>query len=238
MTLSIGNCVLGGQPRVALVVRDDVVRKDIEPFFTIGVDMLEMRMDQFHSCETEHVCTHLKAFSGLPSIGTIRSAQEGGDWSGGEAARLALYEKIIPCVDAVDIELNADEINTSVITAAKQADVTVIGSFHDFQRTPDADKLESILDKGKALGADIIKIAAYCDTSADLRTLTHFLVVHGRDSLILLGMGPAGAPSRIFFPFMGSLVTYTFLGTPSAPGQFNCMDTIEFIRKFSGKANS
>jgi len=234
LTVVIGNCVLGERPRVALVVRDDISRKDVEPFFTEGVDLLEMRIDQFCSCESEYVCSHLKTFAGLPCIGTIRSNQEGGNWSGSETLRLALYKKIMPFVNAVDIEINAEEINNAVIEEAKRVGAVVIGSFHDFKSTPSADCLEGVLEKGKLSGVDIIKIAAQCNVSDDLRILTHFLVTHDMDNLILLGMGHAGAPSRLFFPFLGSLVTYTFLGTPSAPGQFNCLDTISLIKKISG----
>jgi len=238
LTLSIGNCVLGKQPRVALVVRDDVTRKDVEPYFVSGVDLLEMRIDQFGSCATDHVCMHLQEFAGLPCIGTIRSDREGGVWSAGEEKRLALYEKIIPCVDAIDIEISANEINSAVIQQAKKTGITVIGSFHDFQRTPDIGTLESIIGKGNELGADIIKIAAQCNTAEDLCVLTHFLVANVQMPLIILGMGVKGAPSRIFFPFLGSLLTYTFLGAPSAPGQFNCVDTVHFIKRFSSKENS
>jgi len=232
--LSIGTCVLGNKPRLAIALRDDVTRSDADLYFGLGVDMVEMRVDQFSSTEAQDVIAHLRQFSDIPCIGTIRYRQEGGSWSQDEHSRLALYQQIIPYVQAIDIEINADNINLDCVHAAKEKNLTVIGSYHDFNKTPGKDVLEEILEKGKCLGVDIVKIASCCKDSGDLRTLARFLLDHEDEALIGIGMGDAGAPSRILFPFLGSLITYTFAGKPSAPGQFSCEETLQYLKAFSG----
>ncbi|MCK5861412.1 MAG: type I 3-dehydroquinate dehydratase [Candidatus Hydrogenedentes bacterium] len=231
--LSIGTCVLGNKPRIALALRDDIPRSNAEVHLGTGIDMIEMRVDQFRSTEVSHVISHLHQFTGIPCIGTIRSQQEGGSWKEDEPARRTLYQQIIPHVQAIDIEINADTINHESIHTAKKKGVCTIGSFHDFDKTPSTDALEVILEKGKHLKVDIVKIAAQCANPGDLRTLTQFLIDHEEEALIVIGMGKAGAPSRILFPFLGSLITYTFLGKPSAPGQFNCEETIQYLNGLS-----
>lgn len=233
MSIAIGKCVLGQKPSVALAVRDDCGREDIAPSLEHGIDMLEFRIDQFQNTDTEAIATHLQAFADIPAIGTIRSQKEGGDFSQDEEARGACYKNIMPHINAIDIEIGADDINSDVIKAAKQLEKVVIGSFHNFDCTPPRTSLEEILHKGKSLDADIIKVAAYCNKPDDFRTLAQFLVNNENENLIVIGMGAAGAPSRILFPFLGSLITYTFLGKPSAPGQFGCEETITLLKKFS-----
>jgi len=234
--ITIGTCVLGEKPRVAVALRDDAMRSAVEPYIARGLDMVEMRIDNFSDVSKAHVLSKLREFSGLPRIGTIRSNEEGGGWQGSERERLALYENIVSDVEAVDIEIGADIINHEVIKIAKRAGITIIGSFHDFQMTPDNDALNAILERGKALGVDIVKIAAHCDGKSDLQKLARFLVEHPDNALIVIGMGAAATPSRILFPALGSLVAYTFLGEPSAPGQLDCDATIRFFNElYPGK---
>lgn len=235
MKTAIGTCMLGNRPRIALAIRDDMTSQDVNACLSLGIDIIEARIDQFQHPETQHVCEYLEQFAAVPCIGTIRSSSEGGNWKQSEEARNALYTRILPYVKAIDIEIAADEINEDIIRAAKQADVTVIGSFHNFSDTPDQNHLEEILLKGKALGVDIVKMATHCEKRGDLNTLAKFLINHENESLILIGMGVAGAPSRILFPFLGSLITYTFLGKPTAPGQFNCQDTVALLKNISGE---
>jgi 3-dehydroquinate dehydratase I len=234
---AIGTCMLGNRPRIALAIGDDVVLQDVNACLSLGIDMIEVRIDQFQRSEAQHVCEYLEQFAAVPSIGTIRSRSEGGNWTQSEDARRILYASILPYVKAIDIEIGADEINEDLIGMAKKAGVTVIGSFHNFSCTPDQDCLKEILRKGKTLKVDIVKMATHCKNKADLKTLAKFLLTHEKEALILIGMGVAGAPSRILFPFLGSLITYTFLGKPTAPGQFNCEDTVAFIKRTSGESD-
>ena len=107
--VSIGNCILGETPRVAIAIRDGVSRTDIDTALKCGGDMIELRVDHFSQCSSAFVCNELQRFSNIPRIGTIRSASEGGSWRGTSDERQALFKAIIPFVDAVDIHLHWDE---------------------------------------------------------------------------------------------------------------------------------
>ena len=160
MSIGIGNCSLGFVPRVALAIADDVNSAQVNECLAGGVDLVEFRVDQFEDNSVENSCIHLKEFSDISCIGTIRSKKEGGNWSGDEKARCALYKEIIPFVNAVDIEIGASDIVDDVVKKAKQSDVTVIGSYHNFVNTPMPDVLTGILEEGKDLGVKEGKIEA------------------------------------------------------------------------------
>ena len=47
-----------------------------------GADLFELRVDQFHAMDADHVLAIADRFQGLPVVATIRIASEGGNWSG------------------------------------------------------------------------------------------------------------------------------------------------------------
>ena len=235
---AIGNCTLGDHPRVVVALRDDACRNDAEQALMQGGDIIELRVDTFSDKATGHVLEEAGKYAGLPVIGTIRMSEEGGGWRDNEARRLALYEAVMPAVNAVDIELGADAINREVIACARKQGVCVIGSFHDFGGTPDRSTLNRMLEKGVALGVDIVKTAAHCAGPDDLRRLAGFLIENSDTPLVVIAMGGMGMMSRVFFPALGSLLTYTFIGAPSAPGQLNLEETVRLLRRFYELNNS
>ncbi len=232
--LKIGSCALGERPRVVAAVSDGVPRKDAEVLLASGVDILELRIDTFSQCDTGHVVAEAVRLAGLPLLGTIRSAAEGGGWKGTEAERLALLRAVMPHVGALDIELSSTEILGDVVAGAHAAGLTVVGSHHHFTETPEDDALEAVVEAGVRAGVDIVKVAARCNSPEDLRRLAAFTLRHGDRAMVVIGMGPAGMLSRVFFPALGSLLTYTFLGAPSAPGQLNSEDTVKYLKFFYG----
>lgn len=226
--------MLGVKPRIAIVLRDGVPRHDVDAAMSRGGDMVEMRVDLYGDTGPDHVCHEALRLQPFPRIGTIRSSEEGGGWQGRESERLDLFRKLAPVVDAIDVELSATSIAASVVDCAKEANIPVIGSFHDFQGTPDRQTLDNILHNAETLGVSITKIATNCTDADALRRLARLLMDHPERPLVIIGMGAAGLSSRVFFPLLGSMVAYTFLGAPSAPGQLNLEDTVRYIRLFSG----
>ena len=232
--LKIGSCELGERPRVVAAVSDGVPRKDAEVLLASGVDILELRVDTFSRCDTDHVVDEAARHAGLPLLATIRSAAEGGGWKGTEAERLALFRAVMPHVGAVDIELSSTDILGDVVAGARTAALTVIGSHHDFNETPADGDLDAVVEAGAGAGVDIVKVAARCNSPTDLRRLAAFTLRHADRPMVVIGMGSAGMLSRVFFPALGSLLTYTFLGAPSAPGQLNSEDTVKYLKLFYG----
>ena len=118
-----------------------------------------------------------------------------------------------------------------VIRSARQKKKLVIVSYHNFHEMPALPKLNRIVKEAKALKADIVKIAALSLSKKDTQLLGNFTALNQHKNLITIAMGTQGAVSRILFPALGSLVTYTFLDQPSAPGQIDFRTTAAFLKK-------
>jgi 3-dehydroquinate dehydratase I len=198
-----------------------------------GVDVAELRIDGFKSTDVDHVVEQVRLFRSLPVLATVRAAWEGGEWGGTDEERLELFRAVSPHVQAVDIELSSRGILTDVIaTARKHENVTII-SYHNFECTPGLEELEGLIDEAKSSGADIVKVSTMVRTESDVKRLASLLLRAGSDTkLIIIGMGGMGAVSRVFFPALGSRMTYSFMGNSSAPGQLRFADTYDLLRKF------
>lgn len=229
----IGRVALGAVPRVVVAVRDNADRGALETAMAAGASIVEARIDEFARHDKAYVQEQLERLRGLPLLATIRYKAEGGGWKGSEAERLALYEAVLPHCDAVDAEIYARDLFPALARMAREAHKTVIGSYHDFQGMPTARKLTATSTYGMARGAHIVKVAAMCRRKGDLEGLARFLLNRKPEHpTVLIGMGAVGAASRVFLPLLGSLLTYTFLGEATAPGQLTLDDTLKYLSTF------
>lgn len=228
MTWHLGARELGDWPTVILAVDDSASRGELESALAAGAHALEFRIDNFSSTDPEHVAQVLDALRVGPSLATIRHANEGGNWNGVEEARLALYRCVLPLVDGVDCEAGA-EICESLFAEARAQGKLTIASHHNFTLCPSEAELTALVNRADALRADVIKVAGYCASFADLRRLADFALRNTRRGSVVIGMGNAGMCSRVFFPALGSLLTYSFIGKPSAPGQLNYETLVEYL---------
>jgi len=222
-----------GAPLVAVSYGDDDAAGDAARAAERGVDLAELRIDWHGSVEPADVLAAIAPFAaaGVATLATIRSKAEGGHWPADDATRLRLFEAVVPVADAVDVELSSAEIRPAVIAAARSCDKPVIVSYHDFDATPPEPALRSTVESALAAGADLVKISTMAHGPADLRTLAALLVRH--DNLVVIGMGPQGAGSRVFFPLLGSRITYSAIGGRPAPGQLPFAETVRLLSTFS-----
>jgi 3-dehydroquinate dehydratase-1 len=184
-----------------------------------GLDFAEARVDLFQDRRTEAVQRVVRQVGRLlPVLLTVRSSTEGGAWHGDDAGRLALYRALLPDVAAVDVELAA-EIRSEVVRAARRARRTVVLSHHDFRRTPSDRALDAVVEQGSKAGADVTKIAALTPDDRAVARLAAVLARHASSRLVLIGMGEHGKKTRVLFPALGSLFTFTSLDRATAPGQ-------------------
>ena len=192
-----------------------------------GADILEIRVDCFPD-EFERILEYVKKVhdsSGFPIIGTIRETDMN------SKKRLSMFKRIIPFVDAVDIEVHA-EIKNEIIDYA--CEKIVIISEHDFKETPSDDRLACIVENAKNSGADIVKIAAMANCKEDVIRLLKF--TEERDeNLVTISMGDIGRVSRIVAPLFGSLYTYAFVKNEVAPAQISLDETARLFRLFYQK---
>lgn len=217
----IGGLALGKTPQICGVIVKSIESRRVNNALKAGANMLEIRLDTFSKREIKLLPGALKRLKArkIPTLLTIRNAKEGGKGRLTDSERLTLFIEFIPLVDAVDIELSSKKILKRVITAAKEKRKKVIVSFHDFKSTPGTKGLVKTIKEARGAGADIVKLAALVKGQAELTRLAALLT--DNKDLIIIAMGSAGTASRVFFPMLGSLITYAGISGANAPGQLS-----------------
>ncbi|MFQ5735624.1 MAG: type I 3-dehydroquinate dehydratase [Thermodesulfobacteriota bacterium] len=230
--MTVGGLRLGRTPRTAGVIVEGRIAEAARRAVAAGADLLELRGDTFRDADEGRLTDaieRLRAF-GRPVILTIRSRKEGGKYAIPERKREALFTSLMPLADAVDIELGSSTILENVVNSAKRHKKKVIVSYHNFKTTPGDRRLQEIAANARASGGDIVKIAAFARGPEDLKRLAGILT--GSTDMIVIAMGGHGAASRVFFPFLGSLLTYGAVSASTAPGQMPLKDLCKEIRRY------
>ncbi len=194
-----------------------------------GADLLEVRLDAFRNLGESYILKKIEAYkkTGLPVILTIRAKDEGGRTALSDEKRLALFRSLTDYVDAIDIELESTILKDAVFIARKHKKALIV-SWHNFKSTPAERDLEKIYKKARSAG-DIVKIAVMANSREDVLRLLRWTLKHRGEPLATISLGKIGAVSRLILSFCGSLVTYTYLKKPFAPGQIACA---ELVRQF------
>lgn len=227
--MHLGALELGTMPRIVAAATDADLA---ETAWAALADSIELRVDQFAdpTPAAARAAAERARHIGKPLIGTVRWSNEGGGLALDDAQRLALYEAIGPHVDGLDVELGAP-ICDRVVGLARGRQQLAIVSAHFFDATPASPALSDLLADGARRG-DITKIAAAVHDDEDLRRLRALLRVPGPPRIVI-SMGADGADSRVEFPLLGSLLTYSFATAPSAPGQLALPDLYDALRQRS-----
>lgn len=234
--IKIGNTILDKTPRIALVISDQ--ERD-ETLQSLAVDVLEIRVDQFKSFEIDYIKENIlgRKKTGIPLILTVRNMKtEGGQAQICDDEKLKIFEALTPLVDVVDIELKSPLLST-VMDLAKAHQRIVIVSAHNFESTPKCPVLEKIFNEAVQEGADIVKIATLANSVNDVNKLLKFTLKHKNDYIITISLGEVGSISRLVFPSVGSLLTYSYVGKPGAPGQVPLEILQEDLRRYYPKYN-
>lgn len=218
MTIKLGHLALDKNPRIAVVVTD---RQRAARIKALPADILEIRADLFKSFAIDYLKAKILEFkkTRLPLILTVRREKsEGGRMRLSNAAKFKIFQAVISLVDAVDIEIKS-ALFLKVLRLARRNKKIVIASYHNFCASPSEKILEGVLTTAKKKGADIIKIATYAKSRDDIYRLMRFTYTHRRSHLITMSLGKLGSVSRLAFVLAGSLLTYSSVDKPLAPGQ-------------------
>lgn len=228
----LGGVELGKGPRAAAVIVEGAEKAAAGKAVLAATDLFELRADTFKDTSAEVLKKALTRLKWLkkPVLLTIRSRKEGGMHAIPDRKRAELFESLIPLADAVDIELGSSAILKNVVNFAKSHKKSVIVSCHNFKSTPGEKKLHDIVADSRAAGADIVKIAAYARAPGDLKRLAWLL--RDYNDLIVIAMGEYGAASRVFFPMLGSLLTYGSVTGSTAPGQMPLKELKKEFRRY------
>lgn len=201
--------------RVAVAVADDA--RPGRQF-----DLVEARLDLFagqsiDGCEA--ACQRLEA-SGTPVLITLRTAAQGGRWTGDDADRLPRFRAALAVASWADVEDDAGLIDAVAEMVQARPGGQLVVSHHDFAQTPAPDALLALVDAchGAAPGA-VAKIATRVRSEDDRRALLA-LVERRPDRTAVIGMTADDEGLRVALAAAGSLLAYGYLGAPTAPGQW------------------
>lgn len=188
-------------------------------------DAVELRLDflpqEEHRSDRWLVCCRELEQKGIPVILTVRVESEGGGWKGRDSAREYLFMKAMGKVSAIDVEL-ASPLLPLLRRMIPPGSTRIIGSYHNFARTPSLMDLRLIVSDARKDGVDIAKVVTTINSENDIRTLAEYLERKRSYPLCIIGMGSKGVDTRLSFPALGSVLTYGYIDQPTAPGQYSC----------------
>lgn len=205
-----------------------------EPAARTHADAVEFRLDLAES----GLDTVAEYDGQLPLIVTNRVEWEGGE-SPDTAERIETLREAVehPVVGAVDVELAAIEECQPVVDRARENDVSVIVSTHDFEETPPREELDRLLERACEHG-DVGKLAVTANSRSDvlaLLTATHEQERAG-NTVATMAMGEAGRHSRAVAPLYGSRIGYAPVDPTkaTAPGQYALEELRSLVTALQG----
>lgn len=182
-----------------------------------GADLLEWRLDVTREPEIETVLPQ----SPLPVIATVRSVEQGGNFSGTSQEQLRLLIRAAASGSSyVDWEFRLGETLPEELSVIRER---VILSYHDFTQTPPDRELKSLFDQMADLSTGVIKVVTLAQKMEDNISLLR-LIGQGRNrgiEVVAFCLGSLGRISRLACLLMGGAFTYAALesGAEAAPGQ-------------------
>lgn len=183
-------------------------------------DVVELRIDGVADLDLAAVLADRSA----PVIVTCRPVWEGGWYDGAEPERLRLLRRARALgAEFIDVEVRADWRSVAAFDRADPPNLRTAGdglilSFHDLAGIP-AD-LETIAAGMAASGADVVKIAVSVSRLADCDRLRR--IGESLRTGVLIGMGAAGAVTRVAPQLFNSCWTYA--GPLAELGQISTAD--------------
>lgn len=165
---------------------------------------------------------------------TFRGKKEGGEreLTFDAYARMNLAVADSKLVDLIDVEIfsaKEEKIRELVLNLHKR-EVAVIGSNHDFQKTPETEQMRSVLSKMQSVGVDLPKIAVMPKNTMDVVRLLE-VTVWAKETLhqpvITMSMEAEGVISRLSGEVFGSAMTFGAWKKASAPGQMPLQELLQ-----------
>lgn len=234
--IKVKNVTIGeGNPKIIVPIvgktKDEIICKAQEIKIMMNIDVVEWRVDFYEDVfNKEKLLDTLKdlraTIPNIPILFTFRTKKEGGEKEISMEAYTELNKVVAQSgkVDLVDVEIySGDEFVEENIRNIHKAGALVVGSNHDFFKTPDKDDIVSRLKKMQDMGADIPKIAVMPQSTEDVLTLlaatNEMHTKYADRPIITMSMGPLGVISRLSVEVFGSSMTFGAVGAISAPGQ-------------------
>ena len=233
-----------GMPKICVPIvgktREEIV-KAAEEIRTLPVDVVEWRADWyeeiFEADVVLDVLQELRRISGkLPLLFTFRTKKEGGEKEIDGKYYRTLNQLVVESglADLIDVEVFiGDDIVNDLVRTAHENGVKVIGSNHDFEKTPEKDEIIRRLCRMQEMEVDLPKIAVMPREKEDVLTLLAATEEMNRKyadrPIITMSMAGDGVISRLCGEVFGSALTFGAAGQASAPGQIGVKELRQIL---------
>ncbi|MCC5842925.1 MAG: type I 3-dehydroquinate dehydratase [Verrucomicrobia bacterium] len=221
------------RPRVIGTVLSAAFFNQLSPDIRKQCDAVEARLDGFDLTDLPAVLQAIQRAEalGIPVIATLRLPEDGGKWTGADAARLPILEAVLKVASTIDIEADS-ALRPALCEQAAALGKPIIVSRHDFNGTPPLADLNRMIEDMLATPNALPKFAVRVDREADIITLMHLVAQHALTRpLCVMGMGDPGTPTRTALPALGTKFTYGYLDQPSAPGQKSAGEILTILKQ-------
>lgn len=233
-----------GMPKICVPIvektRAEII-KAAEKIKTLPADLVEWRADWyeeiFEADVVLDVLQELRRILGeLPLLFTFRTKKEGGEKEIDEKNYRTLNQLVVESglADLIDVEVfSGDEVVNDLVRTAHENGVKVIGSNHDFEKTPSKEEIIRRLQKMQELDVDLPKIAVMPRKKEDVLTLLAATEEMNRKyadrPIITMSMAGDGVISRLCGEVFGSALTFGAAGQASAPGQIGVKELRQIL---------
>jgi 3-dehydroquinate dehydratase-1 len=219
---------------VSIAAHDlEQLKRQINQAFNYGADYVEIRFDFLNLSDMDQAMS-ISNMTSKKAVYTLRAPDEGGHFKGSIAQRIAWLKKLAASKPMLlDVELNTIKYNTCLTDYLKAQNVSLLISWHDFEKTPQDVELKRLLYEMRTYSQNIKMVATAQTTVDSLRLLD--LYENARElNLIAFAMGDAGVISRVLCVIIGNApFTYASLEKAISPGQL----TFKQMRKIYDRIN-
>ena len=219
---------------VSIAAHDlEQLKRQIDQAFNYGADYIEIRFDFLNLSDMDQAMSISNMIS-KKAVYTLRAPDEGGHFKGSIDQRIVWLKKLAASKPMLlDVELNTIKYNTCLTDYLKAQNVSLLISWHDFEKTPQDAELKRLLYEMRTYSQNIKMVATAQTTVDSLRLLD--LYENARElNLIAFAMGDAGVISRVLCVIIGNApFTYASLEKAISPGQL----TIKQMRKLYDRIN-
>ena len=179
-----------------------------------NLEMAEIRLDRC-ALEDEDINVLFNE-SDVPLIATCRMEEES------QAADI-LERAIQAGAKYADLEMEAPAaVGRRIREACRSCGTVLIRSYHNYECTPPREVLQSILERARSFGGEVVKIVTTATCKADIDTVMSLYRQAAPGTLVAFCMGEIGRESRLEALKQGAPFTYACLSEEeaTAPGQW------------------
>lgn len=209
------------------------LKRQINQAFDYGADYVEIRFDFLNLSDMDQAMSIANTIN-KKAVYTLRAPDEGGQFKGSISERIAWLKKLSASKPMLlDVELYTIKYNTYLADYLKEHNISLLISWHDFEKTPPDAELTKVLCEMRTYSQNI-KMVTTAQTTVDSLRLLDLYENASRLNLIAFAMGDAGVISRVLCVIIGNApFTYASLEKAISPGQL----TIKQMRKLYDRIN-